>query len=226
MAKTTMSSSREGETLSLRLRTLRSFYSNQKHIWDIGCDHGLLGLSFEAEYLVESIQLVDPSLSVIDKLNDKLKDSYITKHVFIHHKKGQDIELHLSSNCIFIAGMGGSEIGEILTNLLPQLDDSSEIIISPHRKILELRKALGNMPLSIKEEKVIFEDQQFYPVMVLVPGDRGEKVSLYGDALWDDETGEEYLDHQIRYFSHHRDEASLAYVAWLKKRKFLKISTK
>lgn len=220
MAKITMSSFREGSTLSHRLKSLHTYYSGEKHIWDIGCDHGRLGLSFCTYPEIESIHLVDPSESVIKVLKESIKDSYITKpSLFIHHQTGQTLEISDISNCIFIAGMGGTEIELIVRHLMPQLTSDSKIIISPHRKILELRAALRDMNLSLINEKVVLEDNQFYQILVLSPKGEGQKVSLYGEMLWKDETGAKYLDHQLRYFSLHREEASLKYVDWLKKLK-------
>lgn len=223
MGKTTMNSFRAGESLSHRLRKLHSFYRDEKHIWDIGCDHGLLGLSFNDNQNVESINLVDPAAPVIEVLKKKLNDSYITKAAF-YHKKGQEIYITTSSNCIFIAGMGGKEIGEILLHLLPMLDETSQVIISPHRKILELRALLHSLPFSLLEEHLLEEEGQFYQMMALKKDPSEKKVSLYGEDIWNGEEGQKYLDHQLTFFSVHRDEASQGYVEYLKTRKMLKLS--
>lgn len=217
MARIMMSSSRVGDTLSKRLGKLRSFYNHEKHVWDIGCDHGQLGLSFHNISSVENIHLVDPSLPVIDVLKQKLIDSYITK-VKIYHQTGQSLSIKSSSNCIFIAGMGGKEIGEIITHVLPQLNSSSRLVISPHRKILELRSLLNKLPVSLIEEEVILEDDQFYQILILAPG-KGTPVSLYGENLWEGDTGKMYREHQLKAFGVHRDEASLSYVGFLRTRK-------
>ena len=57
-------------------------------------------------------------------------------------KKGQDVILGPNSKTVFIAGMGGKEIGEIIQNLIPQLTPADRLVISPHRNILELRQYL------------------------------------------------------------------------------------
>lgn len=215
-ARITMSFSREGECLSKRLRTLHELYSEESYVWDIGCDHGQLGLSFLNVSSVKEVHLVDPSVKVINELKKKIKDSYITKkHLFIHHKQGQELETARTSNCFFIAGMGGKEIGDIIQHLLPGLNESSRFVISPHRKILELRKLLASLPLTLKDELVLEEGSQFYQVLSLTPG-KGERVSLYGERLWDGETGRRYLECQVRHFSAHNDELSRAYVSFLK----------
>jgi tRNA (adenine22-N1)-methyltransferase len=212
-----MNFSRGGDSLSQRLKQIRSFYTDQKHIWDIGCDHGDLGLSFAADGNVQSIQLVDPSQAVVASLLKKIKDSYITKGFLnIVHQKGQEIVIAHPSNCIFIAGMGGKEISEIIQNLLPQLDESSRLIISPHRKILELRSLLNGLPMSLEGETTVFEDGQFYQVLCLIPQVTQERVSLFGENIWKGPVGESYRQHQIKYFTPHKDLASVAYVRYLK----------
>lgn len=212
-----MNSSREGEKLSRRLETLASYHNNQNIIWDIGCDHGLLGLSFRDNSHVNEIHLVDPSKPVIDELQKKLKDSYISKPILnIHHQSGQSLTLPREKrNLIFIAGMGGTEIGEIVSSLHTQVDNDSLFVISPHRKILELRELLGKLPVSLIKEEVIFEDGQFYQIMALRAGP-GPGVSRYGMEIWKSETGKAYREHQIRFFTPHRDVASQSYVSFLK----------
>lgn len=192
------------------------------HVWDIGCDHGLLGLSFSQESAT-SITLVDPSPAVIEKLKIKINSntSHITKpNISIMLSKGQDLKLSNRNNTIFIAGMGGEEIGQIVTALLPQLDQTSRIVISPHRKGLELRKLLASLELSIAHEEVVTEDGQFYPILVLHPGS-GPKVHPYGQKIWEGETGEAYRQQQLLHFQVHRDEASCAYVSYLRALKSL-----
>jgi len=203
-------------TLSERLNTLRHFWKGEPHVWDIGCDHGDLGLSF-IEEKVDSIHLVDPSSAVFESLKEKvtLLDSYITEpEVFIIHQKGQNLKVQSFNNLIFIAGMGGKEIFEILQELLPQLDSSSSLVISPHRKVLELREELGKMPLILKKELVIFENEQFYPVLYLQKGE-GERVGPFGKEIWEGETGKAYREHQLINFSRHQDPLSQEFCAYL-----------
>lgn len=217
-AKTMTSFSREGESLSLRLSSLRKHYSHEKHVWDIGCDHGLLGLSFVQEEAVTEINLVDPSELVVNELKKKLLDSYITNsnNIKIHHKKGQELNISSNENCIFIAGMGGKEMGQIIRHLTGQLDKTSRFIISPHKSILELRELLRELPLSLLNEEVIQDEGRFYQVICLVPSKDGEKVSLYGEGVWKGEAGERYRLHTLEYLKNHRDKASQSFAQYLK----------
>jgi tRNA (adenine22-N1)-methyltransferase len=216
MVKITMSFSRVGRELSSRLSFLRSHYRDEHHIWDIGCDHGLLGLSFLDKPSVKSIHLIDPSELVINELRGKV-GAYITKaKVLISQIEGQKIKIADKKNLIFMAGMGGEIIGEIIENILPQLDYHSRIVISPHRKILDLRLLLSRLPISLESENVIKENNQFYQILCLTPSEAPKIVSLYGDNLWDSSHGKEYLEHELSYIKHHRNLAAKAYEDYLK----------
>ena len=187
-------------------------------IWDIGCDHGILGLSFLQYPAITKIHLVDPSIDVIRTLHNKLIDSYITKQplIEIQHKKGQDVILNPEPKVIFIAGMGGREIQEIIKNLLPQLTPFDRLVISPHRNILELRQFLQVSALRLVDEVAIQEDGQFYQILCLETSVQFPAVSLYGEKIWQGPVGEQYRQHQIRSIGLHQDQASKAYVSYLK----------
>ena len=218
MARTTTNSSRRGgPQLSFRLNQLHHYYQNEETVWDIGCDHGLLGLSYAHIESVKSIHLVDPAILVIETLHQKLKDSYITiPKLLIHHQPGQEVILNSNSNLIFIAGMGGKEIGEIILNLIPQMNSNDRLVISPHRKILELRSLLHSLPLALQHEEVIKEDGQYYQILSLRKSEEKGLIPLFGEKLWESETGREYRNHQLKTFEVHQDLASREYVAFLK----------
>lgn len=163
------------------------------------------------------IHLVDPSIDVINKLKKTLRDSYIPKReiVTIHHKKGQELVLEKDSKIIFIAGMGGKEIGKILEHLIPQLTPNDRFVISPHRNILELREFLASGPLRLVDETVIKEDGQFYQILCLCLNDRLSKIPQFGHKIWMGPLGEEYRAHQLKRYEHHQDPLSQKFLAFL-----------
>jgi tRNA (adenine22-N1)-methyltransferase len=160
---------------------------------------------------------VDPSQDVIKVLKEKVTASYITKKelIKIHMKRGQDVILGPNSKTVFIAGIGGKEIGEIIQNLIPQLTPADRLVISPHRNILELRQYLNSTELGLVNEVVIKEEGQFYQILCLVKSSEYPSVPLYGTKLWQGAMGVEYRGHQIRTFGIHQDDLSKAYIAYL-----------
>lgn len=202
--------------LSLRLRTLRGYYQQHQSVWDIGCDHGLLGLSFLGEPLIQKIHLVDPSTLVMKSLKHSI-DSYITEErnfLELHEKRGQDVVPGPEKKLIFIAGMGGKEIELIFQHLLPYLNAHDDLVISPHRDILPVREKLSTSPFFLRDETIVFEDGRFYQILSLCLRP-GEKVHPYGERIFHGVVGEEYRQHQLKTFSAHKDERSGVYVDYL-----------
>lgn len=187
-------------------------------MWDIGCDHGLLGLSFLDNPEVSTVHLVDPSQLVINELKLKLDDSDIPnlKKIKIHHKKGQEIILGTMRKVVFVAGMGGEEIIEILAHLEEQLSVDDQIIISPHRKILETRLWLSQSKFRLEQELIIYDKKQYYQAISLGLNPNAPKVGLYGDLMWKGELAHDYKIKEMNYLKCHQDGPSQAYFAYLK----------
>ncbi|MFA5583718.1 MAG: tRNA (adenine(22)-N(1))-methyltransferase TrmK [Bacteriovoracaceae bacterium] len=200
--------------LSKRLSCFAQFYTNQSIIWDVGCDHGHLGLSFLNHSASPMIHLVDPSQSVITSLIKKVQDSDIPR-TKVFHQKGQDIILQESaSHFIFIAGMGGPEIIKILENLLPQMKESDRVLISPHTKVLDVRSFLISKGAWLHQEGVLCEGGIWYPYLLL--GHNGEICSLYSKKLFETDEGKEYRLHLLEKLSKHQDLQSQEYLNFLK----------
>lgn len=203
------------KSLSHRLHSLARYYNNEECIWDIGCDHGQLGLSFAQDLRVKEIHLVDPSKPVIVKLHQAI-DAYISKgKVFVHHVRGQEITLRTCSQLIFIAGMGGREMGHILESLETKISPLTRIVISPHRNILELRERLAGSSFRLESEELVKDFDRLYQVMVLSKLATVSAVSPYGKELWDHPLAQEYREQQLLHFKSHRDPRSEGYCRFL-----------
>ncbi len=205
--------------LSHRLHSLAKYHTDEESIWDIGCDHGLLGLSFAPNKYAKFIHLVDPSIEVIKTLENRLKDSYITKpsNIKVVHEFGQNIRLDKSKKIIFIAGMGGKEMELIIQNLIPQMLPDDCLVLSPHRNFLALRSFLEKTDLGLYDESVIKEDGLFYQVICLRKSSVLPKIGPFGVNIWKGSVGEEYRQHILKTFSIHQDRSSRGLVAYLER---------
>lgn len=167
---------------------------------------------------VENIYLIDPSELVIETLFKKNIDAYITRRslkISIVKSKGQDLKLTSSTHTLFISGMGGQEIKEIIESLEPQLALEDRVVISPHRNILELRSYLNKSAFGLIDEIVVFEDGQFYQILCLGLNPVLPAVHPYGEKIWRSKTGEDYRNQQVLSFTPHRNGQSQAYVEYL-----------
>ena len=200
-----------------RLLELAQCYEGEGIIWDIGCDHGLLGSSFAENPQVREVHLVDPSFEVIKILKqNKSIDSYITKgRIFLHHNHGQEIRIDSKNNLIFIAGMGGKEIISILSEIEKNCLYPFRAVISPHKNILELRGHLRNSKLRLEKEFLIKDQGRFYQVLCL-DFQSSESVSEFGDELWRDPRASSYRDYLLSVYASHQDSQGKAYFSFLK----------
>lgn len=202
--------------LSKRLQALASHYHLAQSIWDIGCDHGQLGLSFRDHPQKPFIHLVDPSLDVIHKLKQSIdSDIPINHFIKIHHNKGQDVKLDPGSKQIFIAGMGGKEIRDILKALRPQMSAPDRIVLSPHRGILELREYLATSDFRLIHEYTLMDEDQYYQVLCL-DFESPLSVHPFGEGVFQGEVGEAYRLKLVETFEIHQDPKSRAFLSYLK----------
>jgi tRNA (adenine22-N1)-methyltransferase len=200
-----------------RLGELAGCYSDEEVIWDVGCDHGQLGLSFLDHPRVKEVHLVDPSLPVINTLKEnKQLGAYISNgSLFIENKFGQEIRINSENNKIFIAGMGGREIIEILQAMEPQSDLRFNCYISPHKNILELREYLKNSHFRLRDEFLIKDNGRFYQVIGLDFTTDGPMVSPYGDRLWHSSYAREYRNYLLDIYRSHKESKDQTYYRFL-----------
>lgn len=112
---------------------------------------------------------------------------------------------------VFIAGMGGKEILSILRSLENKISFNDDIIISPHRDLIPLRKELNQSSFSLGKESLVWEEGRCYQILSLNLRDK-RKVHPYGEEIFQDE---KYLAHQIATFSAHQDVQSREYLRYL-----------
>lgn len=203
--------------LSIRLDYLASFHQGEEFIYDIGCDHGLLGLRFLSNPNIKEIHLSDPNPYSIDIIS-KTVDADIPEHICLSlmKERGENIKITSSNSLVFIAGMGGKTIVDILKawseeNIL----NCRSLVLSPHRNQFELRDFLIKKNLSLISESVIYEGNQFYEVIVVSKAQKGRDVSIYGKDLWKGEVGAKYLAHQKKFLAKHQDSRSREFLNYL-----------
>jgi tRNA A22 N-methylase len=201
--------------LSHRLQTIHDHTPLRPHIYDVGCDHGELGLSFQIYPQVQTIHLVDPSRSVIESLIRKTSDSDIPKQVLVLQKKADQLEIKTKKNSVILCGFGGTQITEGVRHLKSQLDQESVFVLSPHRHVLQLREWLAKGEFDLLLDTMILEDQQFYPLLVL--GNRqGRGVHPFGEKdLWHSPVGAQYREQLLGVLKKHQNPRDQSFSKYL-----------
>lgn len=158
--------------ISNRIKQFLNFYEGQEHIYDLCCDHGLIGRSLAQKALaantLKSITFNDLVPAIVNKL--KHIDSDIPKElIFYQTSPAQDIIIEKQNNLIIIAGIGGKLMAEIVENLaLKGIDKSTTIVVSPHNNYFYFRnRILNNTRLKFTNECFIHDKGQYYTYDVL-----------------------------------------------------------
>lgn len=142
--------------LNKRLRFLLEEIPQASEIWDIGCDHGLLGLTAIAENRATRAHLIDPAHQVIDRLRAFLGSPKICdwwamnqSRVEILAVPGEEI-VHEIKGSIVLAGMGG----ETMVKIVERVREFNVLVLNPFSHFEEIEDLLKNRDWIVQESTV------------------------------------------------------------------------
>ncbi|MGE3974009.1 MAG: tRNA (adenine(22)-N(1))-methyltransferase TrmK [Bdellovibrionales bacterium] len=118
--------------LSSRLQCIYDLLIPGEALWDIGCDHGLLGMRGLTEARFSSVNFVEPSVKAMESLKNSFSKQFSEADtVNFLLQKGEDLDWSKVSGNVVIAGMGARTIVKILeaASVQPQ---KRNFILSPN----------------------------------------------------------------------------------------------
>ncbi len=183
-------------SLSKRMQAAADLVSQGKRVCDVGCDHGYVSI-----YLVQSGK--SPRVLAMDVRRGPL----LRAEEHVHKYRAEDyITLRLSdglsayrageADTLLCAGMGGRLMMEILEKDREKTADFEELVLQPQSELPLFRKFLRENGYRFIEERMVFEEGKFYPLMKVARSSglsakrtrESEKLCRYGKLL---EEGEE-----------------------------------
>lgn len=161
--------------MSERIKAIVSFINPYKRIADVGCDHGYL--------IIEAFKQGINFAQAIDNKKGPLNQAIInlqsyTNKVSFSLSNGLE-KLDEKVEVIVIAGMGGISIIDIFKAHPEKLVNIQRLILQANRNQKELRKYISQIGFKIVSEKIIYEDEVYYEIIVC---DKGN-VSYSDDEL-------------------------------------------
>ena len=150
--------------LSKRLRAIVNFCDKNKIIADIGTDHGFVPNFLYEEDYNRKIIATDISLNSLNKAIEftELRGNKGK----IEHIVCNGLEKIPPVNQIIIAGMGGILISKILDRDFEKARQAEKLILQPMQQVDYLRKFLYDKGFKILDEKIVFEDNKFFHIIV------------------------------------------------------------
>lgn len=147
--------------LNLKLRTIASLIEKDDVVLDTCCDHAYLAIYVKENKLGRDVVASDISEAALLGARENIK------------KKGLDIKTYLADgfkgidctpiNTAVIAGVGTTTALNIMTDVPKSI---KKVIISSNNDHYTLRKKMQDLGFYLTQEKVVFEKEKFYPIMV------------------------------------------------------------
>lgn len=155
-------------TSSKRLKYLSSLVSHNKSvIWDLCCDHGLIGESFIRKENIREVHFVDCVPHIVDKLEKRMtatSSDFKCCYYALDAAKTPIYNSNLES--VIIAGIGGYKLMDILSAMIEKYEYlKPEFIISAHKNWDKVKNFLVTNNFEILEESVVEDRSKRYPII-------------------------------------------------------------
>ncbi len=150
------------ERSSERVKALASLIDKNSVVYDIGCDHGHVGLYVFCQQGVKRLYLVDQSKAVIDTLQKNINEHNLDlANVRLIHKRGEDLEDVEKSATLVLAGIGFFTMQRIVSHLAARklLSDNS-FIICVNKNSDQVMSFMNTYGYVRVEERLLVERQE------------------------------------------------------------------
>lgn len=190
--------------LSERLNTILSLVSQSKCVADVGCDHGFVSIELINRKIAENVIAMDIRQGPLMRAQEHIMQTHLSDKIQTRLSDGVAAFKPGEADSLIIAGMGGNLVIHILENGKETVKDMKQCILQPQSEIQKVRKYLRENDFKIIEEKMVFEDGKYYPMMKAVPSSNISKnenklYDRFGEYLLETKNPvlEKYLKHQL-----------------------------
>jgi len=192
----------------LRLgRRLRALYeavpAGYDDLWDLGCDHGRLGLALLDAGRADRVHFVDRLPWLIDGVREQLSQ-YPSQRWSTRAMDARDVALNATPcELVLLAGVGADQTLSILNALSERHSDSTpEFLIAPSGPVFRLRHALSASGFRLLQEDFVMERRRGYQLLRVTQAvGKGQELTLTG-RFWrpGDEDHHCYLEQQLGHY--------------------------
>lgn len=146
---------------SLRLLTISSLVDKDDIVLDVGCDHGYLAIYLKKNNLCKDVLASDVSEQALNTAKRNFKNNNLQIKTFLTDGLQGITDYY---NTVVLAGMGTHTIIKILSKEeLPP-----KIILASNNDYSLLRTFMNNLGYKIKCEKVVYENQKYYDIILYI----------------------------------------------------------
>ncbi|WEK83333.1 MAG: class I SAM-dependent methyltransferase [Mycoplasma sp.] len=163
-------------TVNKKLQFIANLIHNANKVIDVGSDHALLAVYLLTNKLCNHVYNLDINL---EPLNQGIKNcethQVISQTTNLVSNGLEAIKEEINADYIVIAGMGGNNIIDIVSNI-PNNVQWNNLILSPNNNVPKLRAFIHEQNWCISLENVIEDNNTYYQVIV-VNKSKGLKIT-------------------------------------------------
>jgi len=157
-------------TLSKRLKKIASYIPVCKSFADIGTDHGYLAIYAIQEKLAKKVIASDISKKPLNQAKKQIKNYSLENAIETRLGPGLNLIEIDEVEGVVIAGMGGSNIYNILENDLKKSRLFNFLVLQPQNNSNYVREWLSKNGYEITKEGLVKENNIIYQIILAKPG--------------------------------------------------------
>lgn len=178
--------------LSQRLENCLEMCPSCQRLIDVGCDHGLLFIAALQRGICRRALGCDLRQGPLERAKENIALYGMGERAETFLTNGLDGIEPLDGDCVFICGMGGDNIADILKRA--EWTKNTAVIAQPMTKQYRLRQFLKDHGYNITKERLCRDPRHFYTAMRIEKGEyKGEGHMLFSDAMRDDPLFYDYI---------------------------------
>lgn len=196
--------------LSPRLQLLYDGILPKRPLWDIGCDHGYVGLAAYANRRCPEVHLVDRSERVVADLQKCLAERFPKGHDGLHlwHCDATKRPLPVTGGTVLMAGMGTETILAVLAKLCPDRPPPDlRLVLASNVNEERLRLALARSDWRLHQE-TLYRDKRHVRQVIACAADGLPIHPFWNAAAGSHDHGllEPFLKTRRRYLDSRRSQ--------------------
>ncbi|MCR4763617.1 MAG: class I SAM-dependent methyltransferase [Lachnospiraceae bacterium] len=160
---------------------------------DIGTDHGYLPIYLIEQRIVPRVIAMDVNSGPLERARKNVEDAGLAERIELRLSDGFHALSSGEAQVAVLSGMGGRLMKKLLTAVSPSTIGIGQLILQPQSEARELWMFLNENGWKVIDERMVYEDEQFYTMMRAVregqdPGhgeeDFGAVLSNCRDETW------------------------------------------
>lgn len=166
------------QRLSERLLAVAQFVTPGNRLADIGCDHGHLSIWLVESGRVPSAIAMDVRSGPLSAAENNIAACGLSDRIACRLSDGMKELKAGEADTAVMAGMGGRLILKILGDSPEVRASLRELVLEPQSEFPLVRLALSRWKYVIRDEKMICEENKYYPILRVTPSQNGESSYL------------------------------------------------